>query len=213
MPRTRIKFCGITRPEDARAAAQAGADAIGLVFHPASPRAVTVEQALAVMAALPAFVTTVGLFVDAPAEEVRSLLSKVPLDLLQFHGDESPAYCQAFARPWFKAIRMRAEVDLHEECRRHAGARALLVDAFHPDRPGGTGETFDWERIPGDLPLPLILAGGLTPDNVADAVRRVRPWAVDVSGGVEERAPDGAILHGHKSAQAMQAFARGVNSV
>lgn len=213
MSRVRIKFCGITRPADALAAARAGADAIGLVFYQPSPRAVSVDEALAVMAALPPFVTTVGLFVDAPTERVREILSLVPLDLLQFHGEESPEYCDAFDRPWIKAVRMQEEVDLHEQCARYANARGLLVDAWVADRPGGTGQTFDWARIPPDLPLPLILAGGLSPDNVAEAVSRVNPWAVDVSGGVEERAPDGAKRPGLKSGQAMQAFARGVKGV
>lgn len=213
MPRTRIKFCGISRPEDAQAAAQAGADAIGLVFYQRSPRAVSAEQARAVLTALPPFVSTVGLFVNAPEAAVREILSEVPLDLLQFHGDESPEYCQGFERPWIKAVRMHAGQDLYQQCRRFASARALLVDAWVPDRFGGTGETFDWKRIPADLDLPVVLAGGLSPDNVGEAVRQVRPWAVDVSGGVEERAPDGAKRPGHKSGQAMQAFARGVNGV
>lgn len=213
MPRTRIKFCGITRPGDAIAAAEAGADAIGLVFFRESPRALSVDQALAVTASLPPFVSAVGLFVDAPVSQVRAILDDVPLGLLQFHGDESPEYCDSFGVPWIKAVRMRDDIDLEAECARYANARGLLVDAWVPGRHGGTGETFDWNRIPVQLPLPLILAGGLTPDNVADAVHRVKPWAVDVSGGIEETAPDGARRHGLKSVQAMQAFARGVNGV
>ncbi len=182
---TRLKICGITSVEDAIYAAESGADAIGLVFYEPSPRAVTVEQAGEVVAALPPFVTTVGLFVDAEAGFVTEVLSKVPLDLLQFHGEESPAYCDSFARPYIKAIRMREGVDLQQEATRYATARALLVDAYQPGVPGGTGETFDWERIPADLDKPLVLAGGLNADNIESAIRQVQPWAVDVSGGVE----------------------------
>lgn len=182
---TRLKICGITSKEDAVYAAESGADAIGLVFYEPSPRSVTMEQAEDIVAGLPPFVTTVGLFVDAEASFVEEVLEKVPLDLLQFHGDESPDYCNSFARPYMKAIRMRADVDLQQEAARYATARALLVDAYQPGVPGGTGKTFGWERIPSGLDKPLVLAGGLNADNVESAIRQVHPWAVDVSGGVE----------------------------
>jgi phosphoribosylanthranilate isomerase len=211
--RTRIKICGITREADGLAAARLGVDAIGLVFYPDSPRAVSAEQAARIVAALPAFVTTVGLFVDATETAVRDILARVPLDELQFHGSESPEYCAGFGRSWVKALRMRDDIDLHDEARRYAHARALLLDAWVADRAGGTGETFDWDRIPEALQRPVILAGGLSPDNVAEAVRRVRPWAVDVSGGVEERDTQGHKKYGCKSVDAMQAFVRGVNGV
>lgn len=203
--RTRIKICGITRPEDALAAARAGADAIGLVFYEASSRAVDIAQARQICAALPPFVSSVGLFVDAPQERVREVLQQVPLDLLQFHGDETPEYCELFVRPWIKALRMREGIDLALEASRYAAARGLLLDAWVPGQPGGTGETFDWQRVPRDPGYPVVLAGGLNPDNVAAAVHQCRPWAVDVSGGVEERP-------GIKSATAISAFVRGVRN-
>lgn len=203
--RTRIKICGITRVEDGLATASAGADAIGLVFHGASPRNVAVEQAAAICAALRPFVTTVGLFVDAAAATVYDTLQKVPLDLLQFHGDESAEYCRGFSRPYIKAIRMADGVDLQLAAAEYSDARGLLLDAYHKGVPGGTGETFDWARIPDGLPLPVILAGGLEPENVAEAVRSVHPFAVDVSSGVEAE-------KGIKDAAKIIAFIRGVNS-
>jgi len=183
--RTRIKICGFTRPDDAREAAALGVDAIGLVFYAPSPRAVDIEQGRAIVGALPPFVTTVGLFVDESAEQVRRVLELVPLDLLQFHGDEPPAYCAQFGRPWLKAIRMREGVDLRSEAERYRAAAGLLLDAYRPGVPGGTGEAFEWSRVPRDLNLPIVLAGGLTPANVGEAIATVRPWAVDLSGGVE----------------------------
>ncbi len=203
--RTRTKICGITRVEDGLAAASTGADAIGLVFHGASPRNVAVEQAVAICAALPPFVTTVGLFVDAPAATVFDILQKVPLDLLQFHGDESAEYCRSFSRPYIKAIRMADGVDLQMAATEYSDARGLLLDTYHKGIAGGTGETFDWARIPADLALPVILAGGLEPENVAAAVRSVHPFAVDVSSGVEAE-------KGIKDAAKIIAFIRGVNS-
>jgi len=197
--RTRVKICGITRPEDGREAARLGADAIGLVFYPPSPRAVTPERAAAIVRELPPFVTTVGLFVNADAETIAAAVATAGLDLLQFHGDESPADCVGHGRPWIKALRMAPGLDVAAAARRYAGARGILLDAYRPGMPGGTGETFDWERIPADLDLPLILAGGLDPANVGEAVRRVRPWAVDVSGGVEAQ-------KGIKDATKMAAF-------
>ncbi|WP_313089472.1 phosphoribosylanthranilate isomerase [Pseudomonas sp.] len=185
MPIVRSKICGITRIEDALAAAEAGADAIGLVFYPASPRAVGVQQARAIIAALPPFVTTVGLFVNASRCEINETLDAVPLDVLQFHGDESPESCDGFHRPWYKALRVRSAEDVRREAARYSGANAILLDAYVAGVPGGTGEVFDWSLIPSDLALPLILAGGLTPANVQQAIAQVRPYAVDVSGGVE----------------------------
>ncbi|OGS93275.1 MAG: N-(5'-phosphoribosyl)anthranilate isomerase [Gallionellales bacterium GWA2_59_43] len=182
---TRIKICGITRAEDARAVAASGADAIGLVFYAKSPRHVSIEQAAQLVAALPPFVTTVGLFVDADAEFVRKVLAAVPLDVLQFHGDESPEYCVQFGRPYLKAIRVKAGVDLLQCAARFFAAQALLLDAYVAGVPGGTGATFDWGLIPSNLPLPVILSGGLDAENVAAAIEQVRPYAVDVSSGVE----------------------------
>jgi len=182
---TRIKICGITRPEDAQHAAALGADAVGLVFYGPSPRNVDIKQACAVMNVLPPFVTSVGLFVNATVGEIQGVLDQVNLDLLQFHGDESPEFCTRFSRPYIKAIRMRANVDLQVEADQYAQAQGLLLDAYHPALPGGTGESFEWTRVPDDLPMPVILAGGLNADNVGEAIRTVQPYAVDVSGGVE----------------------------
>jgi phosphoribosylanthranilate isomerase len=182
---TRIKICGITRVEDALAAAGSGADAIGLVFYERSPRHVDIRQAARLAAALPPFVTTVGLFVDADAGNVREILAGVPLDLLQFHGDESPEYCAQFGRPYLKAIRVKPGVDLLQCAARFNTAQGLLLDAHVEGIPGGTGATFDWKLIPKDLPLPVVLSGGLDAGNVAAAIKQVRPYAVDVSSGVE----------------------------
>lgn len=201
--RTRVKICGLTRPEDAREAARLGADAIGLVFYPPSPRAVGVAVAQAVLRGLPPFVTVVGLFVDPREDEVRGVLDQVPLDLLQFHGEEPPEFCAAYGRPWIKAIRMREGVDLWSLRRRYAGAQALLLDAHQPGVAGGTGICFDWARIPPGLGGEIILAGGLTPETVAAAIRAVRPYAVDVSGGVES-------AKGVKDPAKMAAFLREV---
>ena len=185
MAAVRVKICGITRVEDALAAAAAGADAIGLVFYAKSPRAVDIEQARAILAALPPFVTSVGLFVDAERSELERILASVPLDLLQFHGDESVQQCEAFGRPYIKALRVKAGDDIAAQVARYPSAQGILLDAYVEGVPGGTGEAFDWSLIPQTLSKPLILAGGLRPDNVAEAVSRVRPYAVDVSGWVE----------------------------
>ena len=185
MSRTRIKICGITRPEDARAAVCSGADALGLVFYPKSPRAVSIEQAREVAAAVAPFVTLVGLFVDAPAEQVNQVLEAVPLGMLQFHGDEQPNYCQQFSRPWIKALRVRPDTDIAAACRLYSTAQGLLLDAWQEGVPGGTGRTFDWSLASPGLSRPVVLAGGLNPANVGGAVASVRPAAVDVSGGVE----------------------------
>ncbi len=183
---TRVKICGITRPEDALVAAKAGADAIGLVFYDKSPRALDIAQAWAIVDVLPPFVTTVGLFVNADADTVEDILVEVPLDLLQFHGDEPPDFCERFGHPYIKAIRMRPGTDLQALARRYGGAQGLLLDTYRPGVPGGTGEAFDWSLAEQPCDKPIVLAGGLTPENVAQAIERVRPWAVDVSGGVEK---------------------------
>jgi phosphoribosylanthranilate isomerase len=187
---TRIKICGITRIEDALAAAHSGADAIGLVFHEKSPRYVTVRQAARLARALPPFVTVAGLFVDVSADYVHAVLEEVPLDVLQFHGGEAPEFCASFSRPYIKAIRVREGVDLVQCASRYASAQGLLLDAYVEGTHGGTGATFDWALIPppderNSLPLPVILSGGLNPGNVAEGIRAVRPYAVDVSSGVE----------------------------
>ncbi len=201
--RTRIKICGITRREDARKAVELGADAIGLVFYPPSPRAVTPQQAAEIVEQLPPFVTLVGLFVDATRDWVAEVLHALPLDLLQFHGEEAPAACTGHGLPWIKAIRMRESVDLEREMQHYGQASGLLLDSFKAGVPGGTGESFDWDRIPRELRSRIILAGGLTADNVEQAVRRIRPYAVDVSGGVEA-------AKGIKDADKMAAFIAGV---
>lgn len=202
---TRVKICGITRPEDGRLAASLGADAIGLVFYAKSPRAVSLAQARQIVAALPPFVTVVGLFVDPDPVDVETVLAACPLDVLQFHGDESPAFCRSFQRPYLKAVRMRPGFDLSACAAEYCDARAMLVDAFVEGVPGGTGQRFDWALLPETLPLPLILSGGLGPDNVEAAVRQVKPAAVDVSSGVEQS-------RGIKDAAAMAAFIQGARN-
>jgi phosphoribosylanthranilate isomerase len=182
--RTRIKICGLTREEDVRAAVAAGADAIGFVFYPPSPRYVSFERAAELARLVPPFVSIVGLFVNPAPDFVREALAKVPLQVLQFHGDEQETNCVGFGLPYIKAARMRPGLDLLKYAACFPGAQGLLVDAF-VEGYGGGGETFDWSLIPSKLPLPLILSGGLNAGNVAEAVRRVQPWAVDVSSGVE----------------------------
>lgn len=201
---TRAKICGITSEADALAVATSGADAIGFVFYARSPRYVAIAKAAQLLAALPPFVTTVGLFVDADEEFVRSVLADVPLDVLQFHGDESPEYCAQFGRPYLKAIRVKAGVDLLQCAARFSAAQALLLDAHVEGIPGGTGTSFDWSLIPPDFPLPVILSGGLDVENVAEAIARVRPYAVDVSSGVE-------VEKGIKDAAKIAAFMQEVN--
>ncbi|HSD97137.1 MAG TPA: phosphoribosylanthranilate isomerase [Sulfuricaulis sp.] len=183
--RTRVKICGITRIEDAIAAAQAGADAIGFVFDLKSPRHVHPDQALKITRALPPFITTVGLFVNPAPDTVEGVLGHVPLDLIQFHGNEKPEQCRRYHRLYIKAIHMKPDVDLREMARLYGDAAGLLLDTYVADAAGGSGQAFDWNRIPQNLGKPVILAGGLTPQNVAEAVRKVRPFAVDVSSGVE----------------------------
>ncbi|MGQ7249919.1 phosphoribosylanthranilate isomerase [Halomonas sp. V046] len=199
--RTRVKLCGLTREDDVDAAVRVGADALGFVLWPGSKRAVDVDRLTTLSRRVPAFVTRVALLVNPTAAEVERCLPWV--DLLQFHGDETAEFCARFAKPWIKALRMRDGLDLHHAAVEFAGASGLLLDAYRPGVPGGTGETFDWSRIPGDLGKPVILAGGLVVDNVVEAVTRVRPFALDVSGGVEA-AP------GIKDAARMSAFVNAV---
>lgn len=181
----RIKICGLTQLEDAQIAVKAGADALGFVFYPPSPRAITPEQAAKIIQQLPPFVMMVGLFVDPKPEWVTEVLKQVPLDLLQFHGDEPEAFCQSFGRPYIKALRMKPEFDPEQAAASWPSARGFLLDAYTPGIPGGTGEVFDWQRFPTSESPSWILAGGLTPTNVAQAIRITQPYAVDVSGGVE----------------------------
>ncbi|MBW8328779.1 MAG: phosphoribosylanthranilate isomerase [Thiobacillus sp.] len=181
----RVKICGITQLQDLHAACDAGVDALGFVFYEKSPRHVSIEAAAKLVRAMPPFVQSVGLFVNADPAFIESVLRVVPLDLLQLHGDEAPADCGRYGRPYIKAVRVNRDTDLLKCAADFDAARGLLLDAFVPGVPGGTGERFDWNLIPADLPKSIILSGGLTPDNVAEAVRRVRPWAVDVSSGVE----------------------------
>ena len=215
--RTRVKICGITRVADGLAAARAGADAIGLVFWGGTPRVVDVGRAREIADALPPFVTKVGLFVDPAPSDVRAVMDAVALDVLQFHGTEAPDLCRAFGRPYLKAIHMKDGVDLVEYAALYEDAAGLLFDSFWPgDLPGGTGRAFDWSRlstaVQAKLPAPVILSGGLDPDNVVAAIRAVRPWAVDVSSGVEERGPDGKPRRGIKDAARIAAFIEGVRN-
>jgi phosphoribosylanthranilate isomerase len=209
-PRTRIKICGITRIEGGVAAARAGADAIGLVFWPGSPRAVGVGQARAIVAALPPFVTVVGLFVDPTHTELDAILAAVPLGMLQFHGHETPQTCRAFGRPYLKAIPVPPGADaasLLEYAADYGDAAGLLFDAPPmAGLPGGTGRSFDWARLPPRLPRPLVLSGGLDAANVGAAIRQVRPWAVDVSSGVEAVGADGRPRKGIKDPAKVAAF-------
>jgi phosphoribosylanthranilate isomerase len=183
--RTRVKICGIRDAAHARVAADAGADAIGLNFFPESPRYVMPREAARIATSLPPYVSAVGLFVNASEAEIRAILEAVPLDLLQFQGDEGADFCESFGRPYVRAVSMAPGTDLLEYAQRFSRAKALLLDAHVPGQRGGTGETFDWAGFPRQFPLPLILSGGLTAENVGRAVRETRPWAVDVSSGVE----------------------------
>ena len=202
--RTRIKICGITRVEDALICAQYGADAIGLVFYDKSPRNVTIAQAKAIVAALPPFVSVVGLFVNAQLNAIQMAISQVHLDVLQFHGDETPEFCAQFNLPFYKAVRVNSDTNLLQYCLDYSQAQALLLDAYSDAGYGGTGQTFDWNLIPQNLPKLVILAGGLNADNVADAIRKTQPYAVDVSGGVEHS-------KGIKDAAKIAAFMQAVN--
>ena len=206
--RTRAKICGITRTEDIHAAVNAGVDAIGFVFYAPSPRAVNIEQAKMLAQHIPAYVSIVGLFVNATSEEIAQVLTEVPLDILQFHGDETAEQCQKIAQEhkcrWYKAIQVKADLDVIAEIEQYqqAGASAMLLDAWHPELKGGTGHRFDWGKFP-KLDIPLILAGGLNPENIEDAIQTTAAYAVDVSGGVES-------AKGIKDQQLIQQFMQGV---
>lgn len=184
MSRTRIKICGITRAGDLDAAVNLGADALGFVFYPPSPRCLSLEQAADLARRVPPFITRVGLFVNAEPAAVREVLAAVPLDLLQFHGEEEAAYCAQFGLPYLKAARVRPGLDLLEFARAYQTAQGLLLDAW-VEAYGGAGQSFDWSLVPGGLPLPMVLSGGLHAGNIAEAVAKLHPWAVDVSSGVE----------------------------
>ena len=203
--RTRIKICGTTSARDALAAANLGADAIGLVFYPPSPRSVSIEQAREIIAVLPPFIVPVALFVDPEPCEVERVLARCRVGLLQFHGDESPELCARFGVPYLKALRVRPGVNLIQSLTPYADAAGWLLDAYQEGTYGGTGHAFDWNLIPPDLARPLVLSGGLAPENVARAVRRVRPWAVDVSSGVES-------TKGIKDADKVARFIAGVRN-
>lgn len=202
--RTRVKICGITQTQDAVFAVKSGADAIGLVFYEPSPRSVTIAQAQKIVKEIGPFVTIVGLFVDAKADTVHSVLEQVSIDLLQFHGDESVKYCEQFHKPYIKAVRMKQDVNLAEMTKNYASASGLLLDTYQVGKPGGTGQTFDWSLVK-DVEKPVILAGGLTPENVMSAIQQVSPYAVDVSGGVE-------LEKGIKDKQKISAFMREVEN-
>ena len=204
--RVRVKVCGMTRSEDVAAAAEFGVDAIGLIFHAKSPRNIGIERAQALVAGLPPFVTVTALFLDPEAELVHEVMGRARIELLQFHGLEPPEFCRSFGRPYIKAVPMGSQVDLHEYARRHHQAAALLLDSHAAGQKGGTGKSFDWSIIEKPDGLPLILAGGLKPENVATAIRLVQPYAVDVSSGVES-AP------GIKDRDKMAAFVHEVNNV
>ena len=198
MPRTRIKFCGITRPEDAQAAQRLGVDALGLNFCTASPRYISARQAAEIAAYVAPLVSLVGVFVNPQAEEVEAVLSHVPLDVLQFHGDESAVFCASFQRPWIKAVRVESRDSLQEQLDQYRSARGLLLDSHVEGVQGGTGQAFDWEEVV-HIELPFLLAGGLHPENVAQAIGRVGPFGVDVSSGIE-------LSPGIKDAAKMRAF-------
>ena len=202
---TRIKICGITRQEDADAVMQAGADALGLNFAPASPRRIDLARARAISAQVAGTLTRVGLFVDPAPDEVTRVLDAVELDVLQFHGGESGAECRRFGVPFIKALRVREPLPIDALAEEYRGACCLLLDAWVDGVPGGTGRSFDWSLWPGGSELPLVLAGGLTPENVGAAVRRLRPWGVDVSGGVE------GARRGEKDADRIRRFVEEVN--
>lgn len=204
MFRTRVKICGITRPEDALVAVDLGVDALGLVFYAPSPRNVTIATAADIARQIPAFVSVVGLFVNAEPSFVEEVIANVGLSLLQFHGDETLEDCERFGLPYIKAIRVKADTNLVQYARDFTSAKALLLDTYTEGVAGGTGQMFDWNLIPSALPKPVILAGGLQANNVAQAIRQVKPYAVDVSGGVEA-------TKGIKDAQKIAAFMQQVD--
>lgn len=201
--RTRVKICGISDVDTAQYVINAGADAIGLVFYPPSPRYVSIGMAARIVTSLSPFVTSVGLFVNATKQEIETVLGSVPLALLQFHGDEDESFCHSFGLPYLKAVRVKEDTDLKKVVAQFSSAAGLLLDTYHKDNYGGTGESFDWSIIPPNLSLPVVLAGGLNPQNVTNAINTVCPYAVDVSSGVESD-------KGVKSPTKISAFMRGV---
>lgn len=205
MSKVRIKICGLTRDQDVQDAVNAGADALGFVLYAPSPRSVSAEKAASLLKTIPAFVTSVALFVNESADEIKRILAICPFDLLQFHGDESPEFCRQFNRPYMKAIRVRSEKDIQDAVEQFPDAKALLLDAYVENLPGGTGQAFDWRLIP-ELSVPWVLAGGLNANNVADAINQVQPFAVDISGGVE-------VSKGIKDSQKIQDFISEVRNV
>lgn len=202
--RTRVKICGFTQVQDAVIAAKLGVDAIGLVFYPPSPRSISIEKAAEIVRALPAFVTVVALFVDEQESQIFEVLSELSIDCIQFHGDEPADACRIYNKPYIKAIRMKQELDVLKIAMQYQDASALLLDAYHPGIKGGSGNQFDWNLIPAVCPLPVVLAGGLQQDNIKQAVESVRPYALDVSSGVE-------IAKGIKDATKMTAFFQEIN--
>jgi phosphoribosylanthranilate isomerase len=202
--RTRVKICGFTRIEDAVYAAQLGVDAIGLVFYPPSPRHIEVKQAVKIVNALPAFISVVALFVDEREARIREVLQQLPIDCLQFHGNEPAEACRLYGKRYVKALRMKDDIDISGLALQYHDAAGLLLDAYHPGAKGGTGSRFDWNRIPAHCALPIVLAGGLDDSNARQAVQTVRPYALDVSSGVEAK-------KGVKDALKMAAFIREVN--
>jgi phosphoribosylanthranilate isomerase len=202
--RTRVKICGFTQVQEAVVAANLGVDAIGLVFYPPSPRHVSIERAVSIVAALPAFVTVVALFVDEQDSKIREVLSKVSIDCIQFHGDEPASTCSVFNKPYIKAIRMQQGLDIMAIAAQYQDASALLLDAYHPGVKGGSGSQFDWDLIPKCCSLPIILAGGLQIDNAKSAIHSVQPYALDVSSGVE-------VEKGIKDVAKMTAFIQQIN--
>ncbi len=204
--RTRVKICGLTRADEACTAARLGADAVGLVFHDASPRGVDVATARGIRSVLPPFVTVTALFMDAPEQRVRHVLDGVAIDLLQFHGGEDAAYCESFSRPYIKVVPMADGADPHALMARHPNAAGFVLDGHGAGEQGGSGRVFDWSSVPSSPERPIVLAGGLHPGNVAMAVRQANPWAVDVSSGVES-AP------GIKDARRMASFISEVQGV
>jgi len=203
---TQIKICGITNKNDARVAVRAGADALGFIFYAPSSRFVDYGDAAEIIGDLPPFVTTVAVVVNETVNDVQNLLNKVPVNILQLHGDETPGLCESYGFPYIKAIRARTIADAAVEARKYPGARSVLLDTLVSDQYGGTGESFTWQRLPDSLHQPIILAGGLDPENVARAIRTVRPYAVDVSSGVE-------IAKGHKDPVKIKRFTDAVRSV
>jgi phosphoribosylanthranilate isomerase len=201
--RTRVKICGVTSVEDGLTAARHGADAIGLVFHRPSPRYVTLERAGEIAASLPPFVARVAVLVNPSIDDLNEIIHACQPDLLQFHGEESPSFCRGFGIPYLRALRMKPSIDLLESLSPYDDAAGWLLDAYRADLYGGAGETFDWGLIPQAIPRPVIISGGLNAGNVGEAIRRLRPWAVDVSSGVES-------AKGVKAARLIAAFIAGV---